>query len=762
MNTKRKLLPLEAAEALDTLHSVVRSEQSENNQSTQTAIAHISAVGAVQKVAPKNVETTLFANERGINLESGEIKHKNGSGIVGTIGWLNRQSVIPLAGLSTTDSLGDVQQRLADASRLGRPLDGGGGKYELNLGAHELKLGNVTLQNAHLEVTGTGYAVQVTGQRLPIASGWGAAKGETRLTIVGHGCVPGDVIQIESSYNWNPARAYYKAGQSCYVIDVIDGNTLYVSEGMRFDFNTHKSTVYRIERNQGRGGLSNVLLDYIGDQNTYGVRFDFARGRLLDNVELRGFRTTGCYVSNSFGIISGYSNHDTHYTNTGTSYGLAVIEMSDVDVYGCHITGGRHAIAHGGNYPTVSRIHGGALDGGRWSNALDAHGGVWSMSANGVRVVGGCNLAGYKNSLAHCYIRQDHNINAAVYAFNESPEGASVDIQGCHIVSTVPHTLRIGRRTEKQDGTPLTDVWYDSLHIENTEIHNESPSSPAILIDVSLKRFSGNFFIKDSGESFIKSNRIKEIDLKVHAEGAGLSLEPTIIPNTLTTASNVRIDVICRNVNNENTSALRLMGAFNTIELSTDVDGVAGAGISLIDVAAKKIGVLGKILNSGIHTTNNALKSAVFAQNTNNIHFHSGFHAEGKNYGVYVVNSECTFEGVAYLRGGMSSLQISNSTVTDRSHVREAVGTAHWPTLAGSTQVNNMSIGAGTRAAFTITVSGASLGDVVHLGPPASLGVEITSSARVISANTVQVVLWNHSTSPVNHSGTWNARVSRC
>lgn len=87
---------------------------------------------------------------------------------------------------------------------------------------------------------------------------------------------------------------------------------------------------------------------------------------------------------------------------------------------------------------------------------------------------------------------------------------------------------------------------------------------------------------------------------------------------------------------------------------------------------------------------------------------------------------------------------------------------AHAATLDGSGTLDFPSIAAGAIAELTVTVVGAAAGDVVHLGPPATLEAGLMASARVSATDTVTIRVHNTTGGAVDPvSATWRVRIGK-
>jgi hypothetical protein len=96
-------------------------------------------------------------------------------------------------------------------------------------------------------------------------------------------------------------------------------------------------------------------------------------------------------------------------------------------------------------------------------------------------------------------------------------------------------------------------------------------------------------------------------------------------------------------------------------------------------------------------------------------------------------------------------VRVGSSTATPIVNVFSATATLDFPSISSnSTEV------------LTITVTGAAVGDVVHLGPPSTIEAGLTWSGFVSATNTVTIRLHNTSGGAVNPaSATWRAAVTR-
>lgn len=766
----------------------------------QTALTNISAVGAVQHAAPTRaaLDPLLSEGERGLSLENGEIVWRVGANI-SRLGFATTDH-IPLRGLSSADALGDLQQRIADAGAYTKPLDGAGGLIEVALGGTTLALGAATLRNVELrvDVAAGGTALSLTGTRQQIAAGWSGTRGTAILTIPGHGCAVGDLIYVEGTENWNPARVYYVTGQVCHVLSVPDANTVKVSEPLKFDY--AGAALYRQARQDGRGRLVNVALICSGGANAYGAKIQYGQGRMVDNLRLEGFRTTGLTVQSSVGTLAGYESHDTFYAGSGTSYGLMVTELSDLDLIAPRISGGRHALAHGGNRPAVTRIHGGRLDGGADQMAFDAHGGVWSVSLTGVRIAGGATAGAYLNRFTDCEISQAHPVNAALYALNEAPAGASVIVRGGsirkHASAGNIASVRVTRSVTSQTGGALADVVYGRVELDTRIVHevgapgNTGSSDQALMIESTMElfRLRGSLRrVPQAGQagqaSSIRLDRVRVTDIDVDNEGEPVSANYQGAAGSLQALpERIRIAGNVRNVGDAATlhPAYTVMGdttlgALPSVDADLTSDNLAASAL-YVGYAARVRARLNST-RSGRYAASPAQQTALSLLEVAEAHVLPGTRCDEQDpnarHGVYATgNTNLWFDGPAYLRAPVApAAATGGSTIVDRAQVREAVGGAAYPTLKGTAVSGAGSLAAGARINVEIPVSGAMQGDYVQLMVPrlleAGLSVEqvyvnISASPANNYVGTVRVWVANRTAAAINYAAlTWGARVLR-
>lgn len=134
---------------------------------------------------------------------------------------------------------------------------------------------------------------------------------------------------------------------------------------------------------------------------------------------------------------------------------------------------------------------------------------------------------------------------------------------------------------------------------------------------------------------------------------------------------------------------------------------------------------------------------------------------------VFVNQSGSAFgKGVHGNSGAVSltGMDIFDNTYTNLS-LNITAGVAVRQSQRGMTATATLdfpSIAAGATANLTITVSGAAVGDSVHLGPPATLEAGLVATAYVSAASTVTVRLANVTTGAIDPaSATWRATVMR-
>jgi hypothetical protein len=123
-------------------------------------------------------------------------------------------------------------------------------------------------------------------------------------------------------------------------------------------------------------------------------------------------------------------------------------------------------------------------------------------------------------------------------------------------------------------------------------------------------------------------------------------------------------------------------------------------------------------------------------------------------------------EGTQVAPAGSIYENLNGGAGTTLYYKESGSGNLGWRQVAGcidaSATLDFPSIAAGGTAELAITVTGATVGDPVHLGPPATLNNGLLPWARVSATNTVTVRIHNATSGAINPTGaTWKVRVSK-
>ncbi|MDL2342551.1 hypothetical protein QOL99_00110 [Deinococcus sp. MIMF12] len=780
------------------------ADTAQDRQQNQTIISNLSAVGAVQQVAATRAELDplLTEGQRGLAL-SGEIVRKVGAS-VSRLGWLSNSS-IPLAGLSSTDAYGDMQQRVADARATGKPLDGAGSTATLAVPA-ALDMRRVTLRNVTLQTTGALAGGVLTWDHTnevqTLTETFIAARGSVSLTLPGHGCSAGDALLIFGSQEHSNARQplaggvpYYRTGERRRVLHVADTNTVIVDAGLLFDYSAEfPARVVRRGREVVTGGMERVTLlhDPTDLNKRNGVTFNYAEApTLLDNVTLRGFRQQAAGLLNSAGAVVGLVAHDgRNPALSGGSYGLSVQDLSDVDILGANISAGWHALTAGGFWPTIYRVQGGSFQGGHYGPAIDAHANAYWASVRGATVTGGLSLNALHSRVSDCDITA--GIAGAVSGLSEAPAGATFEVRNSRIHrrtgSAVTPALNFARAWA-YDGTSTAtpDVRYERLLIENVETVFEGGSATnehALTINVSLKRLvlRNNTLTRIGNpggqRSRIYYNRIENIEV----DGLVLQGERLVTDRAVPPAGGLPLleatpkRAVWR-VRVENVPGASLLGALHLAavaavpwgELTVDLEARDNPALPLLVSNAARLNLRQR--SSGNSTAQGAMSSTyqtgAFLLEVGEVCLAPDTEIDetdaGARFALTLNNVGTVYAPEGRLRGRLASVSVTGTpTWADRRSLRQATGAGTaYPTLAGTSTQAPLSVPANGVVAFSITVTGAVAGDIPILSPPADLSADLRYTVRVSAANTVQVRLYNGTAAVISHTGTWTARVIR-
>lgn len=262
----------------------------------------------------------------------------------------------------------------------------------------------------------------VTGTKVAFKTGVTFAAGAGIIDVTGSGqtFARGDTILITSlEAHPNPARPEYFKGTRTYV-DSQSGNDLRVFP--QIDFAYTSSHVWKVTPNRVRwlGGtiIGNATVDQAG------VVFELCDAD-VNGLEIRYCAQAGIRIQDSYAIGTGLKGRYNYLGSSGTSYCVAVSDLSEVNLVGCELIGARHAATIGGGtwlqtesggvsgaaaYPGSLRITGGIYTSSRSGisfpsdpsleiGAIDCHGIAKQLIVKGASIYGGLQLAAIESCI---------------------------------------------------------------------------------------------------------------------------------------------------------------------------------------------------------------------------------------------------------------------------------------------------------------------------------------------------------------------------
>lgn len=354
---------------------------------------------------------------------------------------------------------------------------------------------------------------------------------------------PGDVLYIISTEpSPNPARSYYYKG-GVHVVQSYDSNsnTATIGEPVWFDF----SQAYVFVGHLIHVAIRDVF--FIGASGGAQRLIELHLAKVsISGVKARGFGERAISVARSIAFINDCHIEDTYYSNTGTSYGIAISDMSIVAVSNCHISVNRHAIAAGGGtvdlseiggsgsgaYPSVVTITGGHYEskvhGTLKVNAIDAHGIAYSITVSGCRVIGGFSISANYNVVTGCEIDFSDSIGVYSGSDSASQEWGTYLISGNVFVQKTPKGSAI-----RLSGLGFRDATITGNHILAQWNSNSGYTYPLLYVLAPHKRLqiANNIMhnsgttcrnqIDTSGQLVIQGNVIINQELLIRAKGGG-------------------------------------------------------------------------------------------------------------------------------------------------------------------------------------------------------------------------------------------------
>lgn len=284
---------------------------------------------------------------------------------------------------------------------------------------------NVDMRGCTLDCSASTSTIlfDINGTKEIAVSGQTITNGDGIIDVTGSGLTfaRGDVILITSLEDHpNKARTTYFKGTRTYV-DSQSGNDLRIYPQADFDYPSSSAYVWKVTENKinWNGGkiIGNAAVNQAGIVAT-----------LCDadlNVDIDYCAQAGVRFESSRGSYKGVMRY-CYLGSSGTSYCVAISDLSEVTIDEASLTGSRHAVSIGGGgtwlqtdsggssgqaaYPSTVTINGGTYGASRSGTsfpsdpsleigAIDCHGIAKSLTVNGAVIHGGLQLAAIESCI---------------------------------------------------------------------------------------------------------------------------------------------------------------------------------------------------------------------------------------------------------------------------------------------------------------------------------------------------------------------------
>lgn len=285
---------------------------------------------------------------------------------------------------------------------------------------------------------GSGTTALTLGGTLGTAAplGTNLTQGATTVTLPGTWAT-GDIYRITSTDLWSFQRNQYIKGELGKIVSTVGG--VLVIDGVLADsYSSATSTVSKV--NSPTVCISNLTLKRTDTDNTTtqvrGLVVEYATDVTLSSVETHYFNSAGISLIECYGAcVDSCGAQGNSVVGQGTDYGLVVQSSCHTIVDGGTWSTGRHAITHGGTFPTRYCITRSAKlsTTGTETSAWDAHGNSEYCVVENCTILGGVYLDGINNACRNNLIVTGANQNYAALGINVARSGGTIEVTGNRI-----------------------------------------------------------------------------------------------------------------------------------------------------------------------------------------------------------------------------------------------------------------------------------------------------------------------------------------
>jgi hypothetical protein len=313
--------------------------------------------------------------------------------------------------------------------------------------------------NVILDVSGATASpiFRAKGTKELLRSAFTLTEGDNTINTIPTTLNDGDILVVTSVEPIpNNARSSYFKGERL-TVDAYDNTTKIATISPQLLYSYQNAYLWRINESKIQFGRGLTFLGNSGDSSSQKcLELMFANVEIKSNF--KNFNERHIDLITSSGVIN-VNIKQSYYTNSGTSYGIAVNDLSYVDItseiYGC-----RHCIAGGGgrwdsnesggtgtqdcSYPSIYNITGGKyVTNDKFDvGAIDAHGVVESITVTGAVIFGGVSVNARKIKINNNQIY--HKNEPGLYI---SGDGVSTDWTDADINDNKFYTIGVATQS---------------------------------------------------------------------------------------------------------------------------------------------------------------------------------------------------------------------------------------------------------------------------------------------------------------------------
>lgn len=190
---------------------------------------------------------------------------------------------------------------------------------------------------------------KIEGTKVEVESNISVNKEGDKITLSAgsRDYIQGDVFFLVSDNNIEGARDNDYKGQRV-TMDNYDESSGIITFNEKFEFDLTNAVLFYNEFNP-KVFIEGLSIICTNSANRTGLYFAFST-IYLNNIRVYDFKYSGVTIGSCYSVIRGFEGSGFYKTGSSTSYGLTIGDLTLSYCYNLNISGGRHAIAHGGGF----------------------------------------------------------------------------------------------------------------------------------------------------------------------------------------------------------------------------------------------------------------------------------------------------------------------------------------------------------------------------------------------------------------------------